>query len=110
SPCLGLCDRAPAAMLTVAGAEGRSFAVAPVDAAGITARLEATDPGPIGPPPATPPRALPTPAVPTPAVPPAPRPTPARAGGNHPREMVAGTTSARPASGGTTRLLARVGV
>jgi NADH-quinone oxidoreductase subunit F len=41
SPCLGLCDRAPAAMLTVAGERSRSFAVAPVDAAGIVARLEA---------------------------------------------------------------------
>jgi NADH-quinone oxidoreductase subunit F len=40
SPCLGLCDRAPAAMLTVAGEVGRSFAIAPVDAAGIVARLE----------------------------------------------------------------------
>jgi NADH-quinone oxidoreductase subunit F len=46
SPCLGLCDRAPAAMLTVAGAESRSFALAPVDAAGITARLEVFDPAP----------------------------------------------------------------
>jgi NADH-quinone oxidoreductase subunit F len=72
--------------------------VAPVDAAGIAACLEATDPGPIGLPPATPTRAVPTPAVPPPA------------GGNHPREMVAGTTSARPASEGTARLLARVGV
>ena len=41
SPCLGLCDRAPAAMLTVAGEAGRTFAVAPVDAAGIVTRLEA---------------------------------------------------------------------
>ena len=41
SPCLGLCDRAPAAMLTVAGSEARAFAVAPVDAAAIVARLEA---------------------------------------------------------------------
>ena len=45
SPCLGLCDRAPAALLTVAGEDGRAFAVAPVDAAGIVARLEA-DGGP----------------------------------------------------------------
>src|SRR5260221_4617940 len=43
SPCLGLCDRAPAAMLTVAGIETRSFAVAPVDAAGIVSRLESAD-------------------------------------------------------------------
>jgi NADH-quinone oxidoreductase subunit F len=47
SPCLGLCDRAPAAMLTVAGAESRSVALARVDAAGITARLE--DDGPVPP-------------------------------------------------------------
>ena len=43
SPCLGLCDRAPAAMLTVAGVESRSLAVAPVDAAGIVSRLESDD-------------------------------------------------------------------
>ena len=41
SPCLGLCDRAPAALLTVAGEASRAFAIAPVDAAGIVARLEA---------------------------------------------------------------------
>jgi NADH-quinone oxidoreductase subunit F len=41
SPCLGLCDRAPAALLTIAGEASRAFAVAPVDAAGIVARLEA---------------------------------------------------------------------
>ncbi len=41
SPCLGLCDRAPAALLTVAGETAQSAAVAPVDAAGIVARLEA---------------------------------------------------------------------
>ena len=40
SPCLGLCDRAPAAMLTIAGEASRSFALAPVDSAGIVARLE----------------------------------------------------------------------
>jgi NADH-quinone oxidoreductase subunit F len=45
SPCLGLCDRAPAALLTVAGEESRSLAVAPVDAAGIVSRLESDDPG-----------------------------------------------------------------
>jgi NADH-quinone oxidoreductase subunit F len=49
SPCLGLCDRAPAAMLTVAGGEARSFALAPVDAAGITSRLESNDPAPAEP-------------------------------------------------------------
>ncbi len=46
SPCLGLCDRAPAAMLTVAGGESRSFALAPVDAAGITSRLESAHASP----------------------------------------------------------------
>jgi NADH-quinone oxidoreductase subunit F len=41
SPCLGLCDRAPAAMITAAGAEPASTVAAPVDAVGITARLRA---------------------------------------------------------------------
>jgi len=41
SPCLGLCEHAPAAMFTVAGDTPRSFVVAPVDAAGIAGRLEA---------------------------------------------------------------------
>jgi NADH-quinone oxidoreductase subunit F len=40
SPCLGLCDRAPAALFTVAGEEPTTSAVAPVDASGIVARLE----------------------------------------------------------------------
>jgi NADH-quinone oxidoreductase subunit F len=40
SPCLGLCDRAPAALLTIAGETSRSFALAPVDSVGIVARLE----------------------------------------------------------------------
>jgi NADH-quinone oxidoreductase subunit F len=40
SPCLGLCDRAPAAMITVAGESARTFAVAPVDAAGVVGALE----------------------------------------------------------------------
>src|SRR4051794_40550097 len=40
SPCLGLCDRAPAALFTVAGESARSFAVAPVDAAGVVGILE----------------------------------------------------------------------
>src|SRR5262245_2851926 len=35
SPCLGLCERAPATMFTVAGAEPRTFVAAPVDAVGI---------------------------------------------------------------------------
>ncbi|MGZ8438262.1 MAG: NAD(P)H-dependent oxidoreductase subunit E [Candidatus Limnocylindrales bacterium] len=68
SPCLGLCDRAPAAMLTVAGEASRAFAVAPVDAAGIVARLEAS----AGPP-----------------------PDPAR--GYHPREMAGRTARDTPA-------------
>jgi NADH-quinone oxidoreductase subunit F len=68
SPCLGLCDRAPAALLTVAGENHRSFALAPVDAAGIVARLEA-DGGP--------------------------RPT--VAGGYHPREITGRKGRAAPA-------------
>ena len=40
SPCLGLCDRAPAALFTVAGERSRTFAVAPIDASGVLARLE----------------------------------------------------------------------
>ncbi len=39
SPCLGLCERAPAAMFTVAGAEPTTQVAAPVDAVGISARL-----------------------------------------------------------------------
>ncbi|MBI3748178.1 MAG: NADH-quinone oxidoreductase subunit NuoF [Chloroflexi bacterium] len=80
SPCLGLCDRAPAALLTVAGEAHRAFAVAPVDAAGIVARLEAEG-GPL------------------------PDPGPAPAGGHH-QDAIA----ARPAPATSERLLARVGV
>ncbi|HET9346577.1 MAG TPA: NAD(P)H-dependent oxidoreductase subunit E [Candidatus Limnocylindrales bacterium] len=40
SPCLGLCERAPAAMFTIAGPEPRTQVAAPVDAAGVTWRLE----------------------------------------------------------------------
>jgi NADH-quinone oxidoreductase subunit F len=40
SPCLGLCERAPAAMFTVAGATPRTQVAAPVDAAGVLAHLE----------------------------------------------------------------------
>ncbi len=40
SPCLGLCERAPAAMLTIAGETPRVAAAAPVDAVGIVARLD----------------------------------------------------------------------
>src|SRR5437879_9646773 len=39
SPCLGVCERAPAAMITVAGTEPRTVVAAPVDAAGLAARL-----------------------------------------------------------------------
>jgi NADH-quinone oxidoreductase subunit F len=41
SPCLGLCERAPAALFTYAGERPHELAVAPVDAAGILSRLEA---------------------------------------------------------------------
>ena len=40
SPCLGLCDRAPAAMFTFAGESPETFALAPVDAAGVAGTLE----------------------------------------------------------------------
>ncbi|MHB8460427.1 MAG: NAD(P)H-dependent oxidoreductase subunit E [Candidatus Limnocylindrales bacterium] len=39
SPCLGLCERAPAALFTIAGEAPRAFEAAPVDAIGIAARL-----------------------------------------------------------------------
>ena len=42
SPCLGLCDLAPAAMITTAGDPARIATAAPVDAAGILDRLEGT--------------------------------------------------------------------
>ena len=41
SPCLGLCDLAPAAMVTAAGATPRTFTLAPTDAAAVVAALEA---------------------------------------------------------------------
>ena len=41
SPCLGVCERAPAAMLTVAGEATMRETVAPIDAAGVVKRLEA---------------------------------------------------------------------
>ncbi len=51
SPCLGQCERAPAALFTNAGESPATFAVAPIDAAGIARRFElaaspttATDP------------------------------------------------------------------
>ncbi|HET9851572.1 MAG TPA: NADH-ubiquinone oxidoreductase-F iron-sulfur binding region domain-containing protein, partial [Candidatus Limnocylindrales bacterium] len=40
SPCLGACELAPAAMLTVAGETPIRETIAPVDAAGVIARLE----------------------------------------------------------------------
>jgi NADH-quinone oxidoreductase subunit F len=40
SPCLGLCDLAPAALITAAGEHASLASAAPVDAAGIVARLE----------------------------------------------------------------------
>ena len=57
SPCLGLCDQAPAAMLTVAGETPATFAVAPIDTVGVVGLLESdpaasryggTDPPEIG--------------------------------------------------------------
>ena len=44
SPCLGLCERAPAALVTSAGEQPWVVSAAPVDAAGIMARLD--DAGP----------------------------------------------------------------
>jgi NADH-quinone oxidoreductase subunit F len=44
SPCLGLCDVAPAALVTRAGESSSIGGVGPVDAAGIVARLDAGDP------------------------------------------------------------------
>jgi NADH-quinone oxidoreductase subunit F len=41
SPCLGLCDLAPAALITTAGESARNVTAAPVDAAGIVSRLSA---------------------------------------------------------------------
>ena len=46
SPCLGRCELAPAALLTVAGATPVREELAPVDAAGIVGRLEASLAGP----------------------------------------------------------------
>jgi NADH-quinone oxidoreductase subunit F len=41
SPCLGLCERAPAAMFTIAGEHPRTEVAAPVDAVGVAGRLAA---------------------------------------------------------------------
>ena len=46
SPCLGLCERAPAALITSAGEQPRVASAAPVDAAGIMARLDGAGTGP----------------------------------------------------------------
>ena len=40
SPCLGLCERAPAALFTIAGERPRTFTASPVDALGIIDRLD----------------------------------------------------------------------
>ena len=40
SPCLGLCERAPGALITSAGEQARVVSAAPVDAAGVVARLD----------------------------------------------------------------------
>jgi NADH-quinone oxidoreductase subunit F len=45
SPCLGQCERAPAALFTIAGEAPEAFAVAPIDAAGVVARLDAAASG-----------------------------------------------------------------
>ena len=45
SPCLGRCERAPAALFTVAGILPETIAAAPVDGAGIVTRLERTAAG-----------------------------------------------------------------
>jgi NADH-quinone oxidoreductase subunit F len=47
SPCLGLCDLAPAAMLTVAGEAPSVFTIAPVDAVGVIAALESPPAAPV---------------------------------------------------------------
>ncbi len=44
SPCLGLCEHAPAALFTIAGDPPVTVSAAPVDAAGVIDRLEATAP------------------------------------------------------------------
>ncbi len=41
SPCLGLCERAPAVMFTIAGESSRTEVAAPVDAVGVAGRLAA---------------------------------------------------------------------
>ena len=43
TPCLGLCERAPAALFTIAGRSRGRSSPAPVDAAGVVGRLERRD-------------------------------------------------------------------
>jgi NADH-quinone oxidoreductase subunit F len=45
SPCLGLCERAPAAMFTIAGEQSATFSAGPVDAVGVVRRLQTDQPG-----------------------------------------------------------------
>ena len=47
SPCLGMCELAPAAMFTIAGEVPLRESVAPIDAAGIVRRLERSMTGPV---------------------------------------------------------------
>jgi NADH-quinone oxidoreductase subunit F len=49
SPCLGLCERAPAALVTVAGEAPRETAIAPATAAAVTAALGGAAPEPAAP-------------------------------------------------------------
>jgi NADH-quinone oxidoreductase subunit F len=53
SPCLGVCERAPAALVTVAGEDPREHSVAPADAEDIATLLAGGD-APADPPPAIP--------------------------------------------------------
>jgi NADH-quinone oxidoreductase subunit F len=55
SPCLGLCERAPAALVTVAGKEPREHSLAPASADALTALMAGGPPAP--PPPAAVPQA-----------------------------------------------------
>ena len=51
SPCLGLCDAAPAALFTQAGEAPRDHSAAPIDAVGIVSRLtDGVEPAPPSPP------------------------------------------------------------
>jgi NADH-quinone oxidoreductase subunit F len=52
SPCLGACEQAPAAMLTVASQTPLRETIAPIDAAGVVGRLEQADATTPAPPPA----------------------------------------------------------